>query len=184
MSDKKCLRCGEQKSTSCFYKDKRRKNRLRSRCIDCLKKERKKYCENNKDKRKQYQLEYQPRASSRMRERYHSDIQFRLSRLFRGRVRDALRNGGVSYTKRSGGKLLGCSYERYKEYLSELFTEGMSWEGVLCGEIHIDHIKPCSSFDLTKEEERKKCFHFSNTQPLWAKDNLQKSKKIIQQNVR
>jgi hypothetical protein len=41
---------------------------------------------------------------------------------------------------------------------------------------HIDHIKPCAEFDLTKEEEQE-CFHYSNTQPLWAEDNLSKGDK-------
>lgn len=40
-----------------------------------------------------------------------------------------------------------------------------------------DHIKPCVSFDLTREEEQKKCFHYLNLQPLWAKENLSKGGK-------
>ena len=53
-------------------------------------------------------------------------------------------------------------------------TVDMKWEDVMNGKIHIDHIKPCSSFDLSKPEEQKKCFHFTNLQPLWARDNLVK----------
>ena len=48
----------------------------------------------------------------------------------------------------------------------------MTWENRSLW--HIDHIKPCISFDLTKEEEQKKCFHWSNLQPLWAKENIAK----------
>ena len=43
----------------------------------------------------------------------------------------------------------------------------------------IDHIIPCAAFDLTKPENQKKCFHYSNTQPLWAKDNLRKGDKYV-----
>jgi fatty-acid desaturase len=48
----------------------------------------------------------------------------------------------------------------------------MSWDN-----IHIDHIKPCASFDLTDPNEQRKCFHWSNMQPLLAKDNRMKSDK-------
>jgi len=52
----------------------------------------------------------------------------------------------------------------------------MSWGNY--GEWHIDHIKPISSFDLTNEYELKKAFHYSNTQPLLAKENLSKGNKV------
>ena len=47
------------------------------------------------------------------------------------------------------------------------------------GECEIDHRLPCSSFDMTDPEEQRKCFHYTNLQPLWAEDNLEKSDKII-----
>ena len=40
---------------------------------------------------------------------------------------------------------------------------------------HIDHIRPCSSFDLTDLEQQKQCFHYTNLQPLWWFDNIKKS---------
>lgn len=44
---------------------------------------------------------------------------------------------------------------------------------------HIDHIVPCASFDLSKPEEQKKCFHYTNLQALWWRDNIVKGDKII-----
>jgi hypothetical protein len=49
-------------------------------------------------------------------------------------------------------------------------NHGQIWE--------IDHIKPCSSFDLTDLEQQKQCFHYTNLQPLFKTENRQKSNKI------
>ena len=51
----------------------------------------------------------------------------------------------------------------------------MTWKNY--GEWHIDHIKPCSKFNLTDEEEQKKCFNYKNLQPLWASENTSKGAK-------
>jgi hypothetical protein len=56
------------------------------------------------------------------------------------------------------------------------FTEGMSWDNQ--GKWHIDHIIPLSS--ANSEEEIYKLFHYTNLQPLWAKDNLSKHNKILE----
>jgi len=71
--------------------------------------------------------------------------------------------------------LLGCSVQVFKDYIARQFKRGMSWHNH--GKWHLDHIKPCVSFDLTKLSEQRKCFHYSNYQPLWAKDNLIKNKR-------
>ena len=42
---------------------------------------------------------------------------------------------------------------------------------------YLDHIRPCASFDLTDEAQQRECFHYTNLQPLWATDNMQKSDK-------
>ena len=73
--------------------------------------------------------------------------------------------------------LLGCSPEELKIHLQSLFLPGMSWENR--SEWHIDHIKPCASFDLTDPEQQRCCFHYSNLQPLWKADNQRKAAKII-----
>lgn len=70
---------------------------------------------------------------------------------------------------------LGCSIQTFKTHLENKFLPGMSWENK--GLWHIDHIRPCASFDLSKEDELKKCFHYTNMQPLWAEDNLRKGSK-------
>jgi desulfoferrodoxin (superoxide reductase-like protein) len=63
--------------------------------------------------------------------------------------------------------------------LEKQFKLGMNWDNYGRSGWHIDHIKPCASFDLTKKEEQLKCFHYTNLQPLWARENLIKSDKIL-----
>ena len=71
--------------------------------------------------------------------------------------------------------LLGCSIPELKAHLERQFLPGMTWANRSAW--HIDHIRPCSSFDLLDPEQQRCCFHFSNLQPLWAADNLRKSDK-------
>jgi hypothetical protein len=69
-------------------------------------------------------------------------------------------------------RLLGCTSEQFRKHLESQFVEGMHWENR--DEWAIDHVRPCASFDLLLESEQRKCFHYTNLQPLWAKDNLSK----------
>jgi hypothetical protein len=55
----------------------------------------------------------------------------------------------------------------------------MTWENWALDGWHIDHIRPCCSFDLTDPEQQKKCFHYSNLQPLWAEENWSKGGKWV-----
>lgn len=75
--------------------------------------------------------------------------------------------------------LLGCSAQFLRKYIEDKFLEGMNWDNYGKYGWHVDHILPCSSFDLTDIEQQKICFHYTNLQPLWAIDNLKKSNKII-----
>lgn len=93
----------------------------------------------------------------------------------RNRIRKVVKNNSKSA---SALELLGCSPEEFKNYLINKFTADMTWEDFMNGKIHIDHIIPCSSFNLLNPEEQKKCFHYTNLQPLWEKDNLKKGNKF------
>ncbi len=72
----------------------------------------------------------------------------------------------------SAALLVGCSTEELKIYLEKQFTDGMSWNNY--GEWHIDHIRPCASFDLSDLSQQIECFHYTNLRPLWAEDNKSK----------
>lgn len=111
-------------------------------------------------------------------ERKATDIQYNIRRRLRGRLRDTVkRTIGVGYKYKSSLVLLGCDMDFFKSYIESKFEYGMNWDRFTY--IHIDHIKPCSQFDLTKIEDQKICFHYSNLQPLWEVDNLVKSWKYF-----
>lgn len=69
---------------------------------------------------------------------------------------------------------LGYTVPELRAHLESLFTDGMDWNAFLSGRIHIDHVKPLASFDLTDERQLWQAWQLSNLQPLWAKDNLSK----------
>ena len=73
-------------------------------------------------------------------------------------------------------ELIGCDKDELKLYLSSKFTENMSFDNY--GLWELDHIKPIASFNLDNMEEQKKCFNYTNIQPLWKEDNMKKSDKI------
>jgi hypothetical protein len=129
---------------------------------------RQEYRKNNKEKLKKYINEY-------IKKRMKIDMSFKLSYSIRARVRRALKH---TYKSHKTVDLLGCSIEFLKEYLESKFQKGMTWENYGLYGWHIDHIKPCSKFNLTMESEQKMCFHYTNLQPLWAEDNLKKYNKM------
>jgi hypothetical protein len=75
----------------------------------------------------------------------------------------------------SNEELLGCSIEELKIYIESKFSTKMTWENYGKNGWHIDHIKPKASFNLNYVDEQRKCFHYSNLQPLWGAANRQKN---------
>jgi hypothetical protein len=99
------------------------------------------------------------------------EINFKIRFYLKNRLYLALKgNPKLSTTM----KLVGCSIEQLKKHLETQFKPKMTWHNY--GKWHIDHIRPCACFNLSKLEEQKKCFHYTNLQPLWAEENLRKGK--------
>lgn len=74
---------------------------------------------------------------------------------------------------------IGCTVEEFKKYLEDKFQDGMNWSNRGRSKIganiwQLGHIIDCNKFDLTKEEDRKKCFHYTNLEPQWWEDNNKK----------
>ena len=106
---------------------------------------------------------------------YRNTLHFKIKDNMRRRIRTALKKDNGKKTKRTM-KLVGCTAEQLKQYIEKQFKPGMSWEQR--DSFHIDHIIPCASFDLTKLSEQKKCFHYTNLQPLYPIENIKKGAKL------
>ena len=115
------------------------------------------------------------------KERRRTDLNYRLTKVLRSRLRLALRN-----IQKSGSAIsdLGCSIDELKQYIEKQFhnnpitSENMSWDNrgpMKPNYWQIDHIRPLVSFDLSDREQLKIAVHFSNLQPLWFEDHLPKS---------
>jgi len=137
-----------------------------------------------KEAQRRYRAKHKKKIAEKRKivwnKRKATDIQFRLRWLLRGRIISAIKkNCGMKAYKTM--ELIGCSIKYVKKYIEEQFTPEMSWENH--GKVwEIDHIIPCKHFDLTKPEEQKKCFHYTNLQPLIKWDNRSKGSKIPQDN--
>ena len=179
MQTKTCNKCNEEKTIDNFAKQKDGKFGVRGDCKICRNKQMKKYqsCPTVKAAKQKYKKQYYKENREKIikqvvedkRQRLKNDPVYRTLHRQRSRIWDALKRNIKSS---STMELVGCSIDKLKQHLESKFTEGMSWDNY--GEWHVDHIKPCSSFDLTQPDQQRQCFNYKNLQPLWAADNLSK----------
>lgn len=186
---KYCPKCKITKPIDNFYNCQNTRDKHKWYCKECGKQDRlkyyyehrdkelvsfKKYAELNRERLLLYKKQYRQsghgkeviRESSRRR---LQDPHNRIAHTVRVRIGNAIRSGHKTL---KSIELTGCSLQDLKVYIEAKFDNGMTWKNF--GKWHIDHIKPCSKFDLTKADQQKECFNFRNLQPLWAKDNLKK----------
>lgn len=173
---KKCSSCGKSKLLIDFSKDRQKSDGLCSSCKSCVSVKQsisRKYklggrenvnsLERARYKRNAEVLKIKKKAAAK--KRYHTkkiDPLFKLEMSVRCRMYQALKGLSNSSTLH---EIIGCSLSELKPHIEKKFKAGWSWKD--WGSVfELDHIKPCSKFDLSKQEEFKKCFHFSNLQPL------------------
>lgn len=186
VESKVCSTCHRLVEASGFHKNSMTSDKLAKSCKQC----KKDWYQNNRDKLKdKYQqnkdklLEYQKRWNAcnggkkkEANARHRSKIRAMLEKVLYGNAYSRFR--GVLSAKEivtpiPFSKLLGCSNTELLFRFEAMFKEGMH-EGNYGTEWEIDHIRPICSFDLTKEEDLRKCFHYSNLQPLWREENWTK----------
>jgi hypothetical protein len=178
---KKCPQCELELplTNEYFHKDSRSINGFQSSCKKCRLHKSKLSASNLEAK--QRKAEYRKQTRDHIREykklweqnRANTNPEYRIRKSLRTRIHHAVKNGIKTNKTMS---LIGCSLEYFIAYLESKFQDGMTLDNY--GQWHIDHIRPCSSFDLMDPEQQRQCFHYTNLQPLWAKDNLLKSDKF------
>lgn len=128
----------------------------------------------NIDQVRQYSRDYN-------KERAKVDINFSIMRGLRRRLLSALSG---NFKNGSAVRDLGCSIDEFKTYISIFFynnpktDEKMTWENRGKFGWHLDHRKPLSSFNLQNREDFLRAVNFTNLQPLWWFDNLEKNDKL------
>jgi hypothetical protein len=189
---KKCKGCGRNKKLIDFWKQSTGKFGVRSKCKKCLSREMEKWRNDNKDSLNKYVRKWNqnnPKNKQKINERWRAknpyylrswrtknktNTHYKIANNLRVRLRMALHG---NYKSGSAVRDLGCSIDEFKQFLESQFKLGMSWENYGVNGWHIDHIKALSNFDLTKREEILEACHYTNLQPLWAKENRSKSNK-------
>ena len=171
-----------------------------------MKELRKQYAKKNYEKRKIYFKEYmmRPEVKDRHKEyikeyyknnkesinarvrKYHKEQMktnptFGLLRRIKSSIHTKLKKYKIDKKDRSIN-YIGCTIEELKRHLEKKFKPGMTWTNNTTHGWHIDHIIPvkyfAKNFDFTDIEVQKKCWHYTNLQPLWAYENRSKSGKI------
>jgi len=204
MGMKVCSKCGVKKELKDFNKMSKVKCGVRSYCRECQRINSKKYRLENKEKIKKYNTKWNKEnqeyykkyfeeyyiinyekekerklkwscdnreySNNYQKKRKKEDILFNIISNMRNSV-----NRYLKYKSKHTFEIIGCSPQFLKEHLENQFVNGMDWDNR--SEWHIDHIIPLSS--AKTEEELYKLCHYTNLQPLWAKENMKKSNKIV-----
>ncbi len=110
------------------------------------------------------------RRNERERTRYREDVSYRLEKRLRSALTQAIRLHSNGRKTTGINSLLGCSMASFAIHIENQFLPGMTWDS----NFHIDHRRPCASFDLTDPDQQRACFHYTNLQPLWPEDNRKK----------
>jgi len=127
-----------------------------------------------KDRLYKKQTHVKKRTCERLKERKQQDPAYKILCNLKRRIVYVIKRNTKADTSKN---LLGCTKEEFMKYIESKFTDGMNWDNYGYYGWHIDHIRPCSSFDMSDPEQQKQCFHYTNLQPLWMQDNLLKGDK-------
>lgn len=188
MPNKICSKCKVDKPLSEYYKQKGKKQGVRSQCKPCVNQQnhspaRKKYWENyykaNRQRILDYQKEYSKLNKDKISKRWtrwkNNDPLNYLSCNIRTAIREAYRKKNTIKTSNTE-TILGISIPQFREYLIINCLDKYGYYLDIPSIYHLDHIVPISWAET--EEDVIKLNHYTNFQLLLVEDNLRKSNKI------
>lgn len=170
VKEKKCSSCSGVKKYSEFYVSKRHLDGYFKECIACIEIKRKNKGNNPKFKRtKEYMIAYNKKRNS--------EPNYKLKYALRSNLHSHIRRIENGVKSERTLTYVGCSLDFLKSWFEFQFDQHMTWDnhGTYW---HIDHIMPCSSFNLTKNDMLHACYNWSNLRPVNALENLSKGDKV------
>lgn len=194
----KCKLCGENniycksKCKNCYYKLVRRGYNTRKK--EKISKKHKEYYQKNKESilqrtnlydkenlKKRFSYRKQRREKNRqelneyakyyVKNKRITNINFKIKQYLSTRLFKALKG---EHKQEKTITLIGCSIQQLKKHIKSQWLPNMSWDNWAKKGWHIDHIIPCCQFDLSKPEQQRECFHYTNLRPLWATTEIAK----------
>lgn len=188
---KKCTKCRKTQPLSEFYKNGKYRNNSCRLCYNTYMrklnktsrsiKRRREYSSRPEVKKRNRESAKKPERIKITRERINNklrnDPKFKLTYTLRRRLHHMLKLLNIAKSDRTL-HLVGCEIDYLLYYIQNQFKRGMNWDNHSYEGWHLDHIIPCSYFDLRKSKEQRKCFHYTNLRPLWSRDNLIKNNKL------
>lgn len=154
-----------KKSTTGYFKT----------CNDCWKPK-----QWNSEKQKAAEKKYVSNNPEKMRAKWKKAGD-NINRKIRDRLNHRIADAFKSLKTRKANKTtnyVGCSIDYLKKWFEFQFDETIGWFNY--GDWHIDHVKPCSSFDLSNTEHQLICFNWQNLRPCLKEENMKKGDKILE----
>jgi predicted transcriptional regulator len=129
----------------------------------------KEYRENNVDKIRQIKRDYERNRKAR-------DPLYKLISNFRTAIYTVLKESNVDKYGHYFD-ILQYTPEQLISHLENKFTDKMSWDNY--GDWHVDHKLPITYFNISEmgDEEFMRCWSLDNLQPMWGIENIRKSNK-------
>lgn len=176
--------CKYWRGTKDDFKPKERvEHRTREEAREFVKENKKRYDMENKEEitiwRKNNQDKINEKSRARSKVRRQEDPSYRIMENLRNRLKSVTRQQSTERLAEYD-ELFGCSLDTFRRWIESHFQEGMTWENWGLGEDkwNLDHHYPCCAFNLTNPEQQKQCFHYTNTYPMWCRENFSKGRTI------